>query len=106
MDELAEVLSPPPPFGKLQLGGRESFTPPNLGLPFPSKEGSRGNVMGNACRSRGSDPGARQGLTGHRATLKPGSGPVAQRIEQQTSNLRAEVRLLPGPSSLFKPNLP
>lgn len=25
-------------------------------------------------------------------------GPVAQRIEQQTSNLRAEVRLLPGPS--------
>jgi hypothetical protein len=28
-----------------------------------------------------------------------GPGPVAQRIERQTSNLRAEVRLLPGPSS-------
>src|SRR5262249_36991120 len=28
---------------------------------------------------------------------QPGPGPAAQRIERQTSNLRAEVRLLPGP---------
>ena len=30
-------------------------------------------------------------------TLCGGNGPVAQRIERQASNLRAEVRLLPGP---------
>lgn len=30
-------------------------------------------------------------------------GPVAQRIERQTSNLRAEVRLLPGPWSGIRP---
>ena len=30
-------------------------------------------------------------------------GPVAQRIERQTSNLRAEVRLLPGPSTCASP---
>ena len=40
-------------------------------------------------------PGKEVALESVEATLRP--GPVAQWIERQTSNLRAEVRLLPGP---------
>ena len=56
--------------------------------------------VGRARSARLSGGRARPGSTPPAAAATvPGPGPVAQRIERQTSNLRAEVRLLPGPSA-------
>ena len=65
-------------------------------LPPPRERQDTGAATSPCARRAASAVTARRGLG---ATVRP-LGPVAQWIERQTSNLRAKVRLLPGPLRL------